>query len=329
MIAAFLIISGLILLVAGAEMVVRGASWLATSMGVRPIILGITVVAIGTSVPELVVGITASLQGSGALAVANIAGTNVFNILFILGLSAAILPLPIDMKILRLELPVIVLSAALMTGMALDGVLTRFDGVILFATGLLYTVALIRLSRKESRATRQKFKEAYGVTVESEKDHQQFRQSRLWYALILLAGLALSVLGAEWLVRGAVGAARSMGVSEAMIGLTIVAVGTSSPELVTTIISTLKGARDIAVGNLIGSSIYNILIILGITCLAAPGIPVERELLLIDIPLMAAVALVCVPVFISGREISRAEGTAGVVLYLVYMGWLIARASTP
>lgn len=323
MIIALLIISGLILLVAGADMVVRGASFLAASMGVRPIVLGITVVAIGTSVPELVVGITASLQGSGALAVGNIAGTNVFNILFILGFSAAILPLPIDMKILRLELPVIVLSAALMTGMALDGVLTRLDGAILFVAGILYTVWLIRLSRKESRATRQKFREAYGVSVEPEKSRKQFRNNRIWYSLILMAGLAFSVLGAEWLVRGAVGAARSMGVSEAIIGLTILAVGTSSPELVTTIVSTLKGSRDIAVGNLIGSSIYNILIILGTTCLAAPGISVERELLLIDIPLMAGVALACVPVFISGRKISRLEGIAGVVLYLGYMTWLI------
>ena len=323
MIATLFIIAGLVLLVAGADLVVRGASWLATSLGIKPIVLGITVVAVGTSVPELVVGITASLQGSGSLAVGNIAGTNLFNILFILGISAALQPLPLEMKNLQLELPMIVLSAALMTGMALDGTLSPLDGLILFTAGVLYTIALIRISRKETRATRQKFKDVYGV-AETAQEHKSPGRGRIWYSTILVAGIGLSVLGAGWLVHGAVDIARMMGVSEAIIGLTIVAVGTSAPELVTTIVSTLKGARDIAVGNLIGSSVYNILFILGITCLiSTDGIPVARELILIDIPLMACVALACVPVFISGRRISRLEGGVAVFLYLAYMLWLV------
>jgi cation:H+ antiporter len=158
-----LFVGGLGLLVVGAELIVRGASRLAVSLGVKPLVLGITVVAVGTSTPELAVGITASLQGSGALAVGNIAGTNVFNILFILGLSALLQPLPLHLQILKLELPVIIASAALMTGLAWDGVVTSLDGGVLFGAAVLYTVALIRMSRGETQAVQEDFREMYGA----------------------------------------------------------------------------------------------------------------------------------------------------------------------
>ncbi|HEY8460455.1 MAG TPA: calcium/sodium antiporter [Blastocatellia bacterium] len=313
---------GLILLVVAAELVVRGALRLALSLGVKPLILGLTVVSIGTSAPELAIGVTASLQGSGSLAVGNIAGTNVFNILFILGLSALLRPLPLHLQILKLELPMIIVAAAMMTGLAWDGVLSRRDGGVMFGGAILYTVALVRLSRRESQSVQAEFRELYGA--DGAIMGQKLTIIRVKFAATLAAGLGLSVLGADWLVSGAVGIARGLGISEAMIGLTIVAIGTSSPELVTTIVATLKDERDVAVGNLLGSSIYNILVILGATCLASPGgVPVERQLMIVDVPLMAGVALACVPVFITGKRVSRLEGALFMAIYSIYLFSLV------
>lgn len=320
---ALLILVGLALLVGGAELVVRGATRLAVLLGVQPLIVGITIVAIGTSAPELAVGITAALQGNGGMAVGNIAGTNVLNILFILGLSALMKPLLLESQIIKLELPVTIMAALLMIALSWDGALSRVDGAILCSAGALYTMILIRKSRKELPAVREEFQKVFDADVPQRV--QRLANSRPGYFVLLCLGLAVSVVGAKWLVAGAVLFARSFGFSDAMIGLTIIAVGTSAPELVTTIISTLRGNRDVAVGNLLGSSIYNVLLILGLTCLAAPvALPVDRDLLLIDIPLMVCVALACIPVFLSGRRISRLEGGLGVIIYLGYMAWLIA-----
>jgi cation:H+ antiporter len=312
-----LFVAGLALLVVGAELVVRGASRLAVSLGVTPLVIGLTIVAVGTSAPELAVGIAASLQGSGALAVGNIAGTNILNILFILNLSVLVRPLPINLQIFRLELPVMIAAAVLLMALAWDGVLTRFDGGVLFGVAVLYTVALIRMSRGESQAVQEEFREKYGADAAMRR---QVARTRARNAVLLAAGLGFSVLGADWLVDGAVDIARALGISEAMIGLTIVAIGTSAPELVTTVVGTLKDERDVAVGNLLGSSIYNILVILGLTCLAAPGgVPVERQLRCVDIPLMTGVVLGAVPVFWTGRRVSRLEGGLGIAIYLTYL----------
>lgn len=317
-----LLVAGLGLLLVAAEMVVRGASQLAASLGVGPLVLGLTVVAIGTSAPELAVGITAALQGSGSLAVGNIAGTNIFNILFILGLTALLRPLPLHLQVLKLELPTMVLAAALMTVFAWDGIITPFDGTVLLGVAVLYTVALIRMSRRETPAVTREFRDMYGTDGAGRA--QTVARERIGYSAVLAVGLGLSVLGADWLVSGAVDIARKLAISEAVIGLTIVAIGTSAPELVTTIVATLRDERDVAVGNLLGSSIYNILVILGLTCIVAPdGIPVERQLMLVDIPLMTGVALICIPAFVTGKRISRLEGGIGVAVYTVYMVWLV------
>jgi cation:H+ antiporter len=313
-----LFVLGLVVLIVAAEFLVRGAARLARSMGITPLLIGLTVVSVGTSAPELAVGITASFQGAGELAVGNIAGTNVFNILFILGLSAMLQPLPLHLHVLRLELPVIVAAAALMTVLAWDGVLSRLDGIAMFSASVFYTFALVRMSRQETRPVQEEFIEMYGAN--GSLNGPKITQTRIKSAAALAVGLGLSVLGAEWLVSGAVGVARTLGISEALIGLTIVAVGTSAPELVTTVVATLKDERDVAVGNLLGSSIYNILVILALTCIAAPdGLPVERQLMLVDIPLMTGVALACVPVFITGKRVSRREGALFMTIYLTYM----------
>lgn len=311
--------AGLVLLVAGAELVVRGAAHVATRFGVSPMVIGLTIVSIGTSVPELAVGITADRTGNGGLAVGNIAGTNVFNLLFIMSLSALLKPLSLNVQIFRLELPMIVIAAGVMLALGLDGQLTRSDGAIMLAGGVAYTVGLYYVTRSASAAAKKEFREEYGPET----------LKRPWRSLVLnaamlLAGIWLSVAGANWLVDGCSVLARSLGVSETIIGLTIVAMGTSAPELVTAMVSTYRDDRDVAVGNLLGSSIYNILFILAVTCLLSEqGLPVERDLMLIDVPLMALVAFGAVPIFLTGNRISRTEGGIGVALFFSYMSWLV------
>ncbi len=316
--------AGLALLILAAELIVRHGSSLALALGVNPLVLGLTIVAVGTSAPELAVGITASLGGSGALAVGNIAGTNLVNILLILGLSALLRPLPLHQRTLRMDLPMMLVAALLMTALAWDGLLSPGNGLVMLLVAVAYTTVIIRQSRREPRSVKKEFAQMYGREGARLPDTNESRMGI--NSLFLAVGLGLSVLGADWLVDAAVEMARAFGMGEAVIGLTIVAIGTSAPELVTTIVGTLRNERDVAVGNLLGSSIYNILAILGIPSLIAPGgIPVERDLLLFDIPLMTAVAVLCIPVFISGRNVSRVEGGSFVTLYLGYLVFLLVR----
>lgn len=314
-------LGGLVVVVLGAEMLLRGASRLAAMLRISPIIIGLTVVSVGTSTPELAVGITAVHEGKGALAVGNIAGTNMLNILFILGLSALIRPLPTRLLSVRLDVPVMIASALALVIMSLDGVLSPTEGALLLLGAVFYTLALVKVSQRERSALKREFSHEFGQT---DVAVPLGWQAGTWNAVLLLVGMALTVLGAQLLVAGAVGLAQSFGVSEAFIGLTVVAIGTSAPELVTTLVSTYRNDRDVAIGNLIGSSIYNIVVILGLTLLVSPGgVDVSREILLIDLPLAALVAAACLPVFRSDRMVSRAEGGSFVVAYLLYLALLV------
>lgn len=314
---------GLAALVLGAEVMVRGGAEVAARLGISPIVIGLTVVSIGTSLPELAVGVVAAQEGSGALAVGNIAGTNVVNLLLILGLSALILPLAMATRTLRFELPVMAGAAVLMLVLSLDGKLSRVDGIILVGCAIAYTVAVVRMTRRESRVVAGEYTETYAPTEVATTTRPTWV-----HVLMMVAGIAVVVVGADWLVDGAVGMARGFGVSDALIGLTVVAIGTSAPELVTTVVSTVRGNRDIAVGNLLGSSIYNILLILGLTCVVAgDGLLLPASLVRIDIPMMVAVALACVPIFVTGRRVSRGEGGAMVAIYLAYLTFLLVTQS--
>ncbi len=313
---------GLAMLIAGAEMLVHGAARVSTLLGVSPMVIGLTIVAIGTSTPELAVSISAGLKGSGGLGVGNIAGANVFVMLFVVGVSAVWRPLPLDLQVIKLQLPMIVFAALLMTLLAWDGQLSQIDGGVLLLGGIAYTLALMHLTRIASRAKKREFREEYGP--QSVKKTRPKWLVRTVSALLLVVGIALTVIGSDVLVKGAVGIAQWLGVSPSIIGLTIVAFGTSSPELVTTIVATYRNDRDVAVGNIIGSGVYNILAILALACIATPGgLPVDRELLSFDIPLMAGVAIGAIPVFITGKRVSRLEGAAGIVIYLAYLTWLL------
>lgn len=315
-------LAGLVVLAVGSEVMVRGGSGLASRLGVSPIVIGLTVVSIGTSMPELAVGVIAVGERSGALAVGNIAGTNVVNVLLILGLSALLVPLALKMRTIRSELPVMAGVAVLLWLLASDGRLTRLDGVILVACAMIYTVGVVFSARRESRQVAMEFAGEFGPAADTVAAG---RYRTLRDLVMTVGGIALLVIGADWLVGGAVGVSRDFGVSDALIGLTVVAIGTSAPELMTTIISTIRGDRDIAIGNLIGSSVYNILLILGITALVpAEGIALPESLVRIDIPIMVAVALACVPIFLSGRRVSRSEGGMMVAAYVAYLTFLLA-----
>ena len=309
---------GLVILTIGAELLLRNATKIAALLGIKPILIGLTVVSIGTSMPELAVGIKAVQEGRGPLAVGNIAGTNIINILFILGLSAAIRPLHIHMQSIKLDVPVMIATSIVLILMAMDGSLERWEGIVLLVAAVVYMVVLVRISMKKPAEAKKEFlSDNTGLLAKN-----TIFSKHAWVAvnvMLLLIGMALTIWGADLLVSGAVSIARTLGVSDAVIGLTIVAIGTSAPELATTIVATFKDDRDVAVGNLIGSSITNILVILGFTCLAAKSINISNDILFIDLPLSALVALVCYPVFRSGRKVSRAEGILFVTLYLVYL----------
>ncbi len=316
-----ILLAGLVIIILGAELLLRGATRFAALMGMKPMIIGLTIVAVGTSMPELAVGITAAAEGKGSMAIGNIAGTNIFNILFILGLSAAIRRLPLEQLSIMLDVPVMIAAALVLIAMAWDGVISRAEGFILVAGAILYIIALIRLSKRESTALRKEYEEEYGQKA-------LLKRKGTWVALanigLLIVGIGLTILGANLLVAGAVDIAKILGVSDAVIGLTILGIGTSAPELATTIVATIKDDREVAVGNLIGSSITNVLFILGLTCIVAPGgTDVSRDILLVDLPLAAAVAIVCYPVFRSDKMVSRTEGCAFVGLYIVYFSVLV------
>jgi cation:H+ antiporter len=319
MTAALQLLGGLIALVLGADLVVRAGTRLAGWFGVRSMIVGLTVVALGTSIPELAVGIDAALSGSPGLAVGNIVGTNLVNILLVLGLSALLVPVVFDRATLRYDLPAMAAAALALYLLSASGTLSRLEGVGLLLAGLGYLVARVWISMRE---------EAGSTQPEPRPDRHGAESRPMREVTYLLTGMVVVVAGAELLVDGAVTSARSVGVSDAVIGLTVVAIGTSAPELVTTSMSTLRGDRELAIGNLIGSSILNITVILGLTATVAPyGVPVPDDVLAADLVLLVAVTAAAVPALMSGSRMTRGEGAIFVGTYLAYLSWLILARS--
>lgn len=313
---------GLVLLVAGAELLVRGASRLALRFGISPLVIGLTVVAFGTSAPELAVSVQSGLAGQSDIAVGNIVGSNIFNVLAVLGLAALITPLQVQQQIVRLDVPLVIGTSVLFWILALDGRLGLLDGLLLTAGIVAYTVFAIRQSRQEGLAVQEEYAQEFGGTAKP-----WLERLPVQIALILV-GLALLVLGATWMVDSAVAIARAIGVSEVVIGLTIVAAGTSLPELATSVVAALRGERDIAVGNVIGSSLFNLLAIAGIAALVTPGgLEVAGALIRFDLPVMIAVALACLPIFATGHRIDRWEGALFLAYYVAYVLYLILAAT--
>jgi len=313
--------AGLVLLVLGAESLVRGASRLAASLGISALVIGLTVVAFGTSAPELAVSVSSTFQGNADVALGNVVGSNIFNVLLILGLSAAVAPLGVSQRLVRLDVPLMIGVSIVLLLMALDRSIGRVDGALLFAGGLAYTGWAIRQSRREGRAVAEEYTQEFG-----ERDTTLRRVAFDVFRVLL--GLALLVLGARWFVDGAVEFAEALGMSDLVIGLTLVAAGTSMPELATSVVASLRGERDIAVGNVVGSNLFNILAVLGLSGLVAPdGVAVAAGALRVDIPVMTAVAIACLPIFFTGRLIARWEGFLFIAMYAGYVLYLYLDAT--
>ena len=309
-----LFLVGLGLLVVGAEALVRGASRIALAAGISPLVIGLTVVAFGTSAPELAVTTSASLRGEPDLALGNVVGSNIFNILVVLGASALVAPLVVSRRLVRLEVPLLTVSAVLVLALALDGGISRIEGVFLLAGAVAYTGMLILQGREE-------------VDLDVGEPPRGLRGA-LFDGLFIAVGLVLLVLGSRWLVDGATIFATALGVSELIVGLTIVAAGTSLPELATSVVATFRGQRDMAVGNIVGSNLFNVLLILGAAAAVAPeGVPASAAAVRFDIPVMVAVSVACLPVFFSGFRIARWEGALFLGYYLAYTGYIVLAAT--
>ncbi|MBK5510284.1 MULTISPECIES: calcium/sodium antiporter [unclassified Pseudomonas] len=299
------LLSGLFLLIAGAELMVRAAVRLAARLHVRPLIIGLTIVALSSSAPQMAVSLQAMLAQNADIAVGSVIGSSIFNILVTLGLSALIIPLRVSRQLVRLDIPLMIGASLLVCVLAWNERLTRLDGVILLAALVLYLGLLLRQSRHSARP---------------QTNHEATSQAP-WFSslLMIFAGLAMLVYAGHLLLGAAVSVASDLGLSERIIGLTVVAISTSLPELATSLIAALRGQREIAVGNVIGSNLFNLLGVLGFTALVAPSpLSVSPNALDFDLPVMLGVAVLCLPLFYTGYRITRAEGLLCLGLYLAY-----------
>ena len=313
MIELLLISAGLLLLYYGAEWLVGGGASLAVKAGVTPLVVGLTVVAFGTSCPELVVSVDAAISHHGEISIGNIVGSNIFNIAFILGLSAMIRPLKVQLQLVRFDTPIMIAVSVLFVIFFIDKKISRPEALILFAGILVYTVVVVRMARKEVKKER-----GEGIPEEGHAEYDL-----VVCIFFIIAGLMALVAGARVFVQGAIMVAQNFKVSEAVIGLTIVAAGTSLPELATSVVAAAKKQADISIGNIVGSNIFNILCIIGIAGLispiCAPGIS------FVDLGMMLLTAILLFPLMRTGFIINRIEGFVLVLVYLGYLYYLLPK----
>lgn len=311
LLSVFYILSSLVLLYFGASWLVKGSSALALKAGISPLVTGLTVVAFGTSSPELFVSVNAALAGQGNIAIGNVIGSNMFNICIILGISAIVTPLKIKLQLLKIDIPILILTTIGFMILFSDRLISRAEGGILLAGIVFYTLLNIILARRE------KSKEINDEYTDSVTDG---KMKWYWSAALIILGIGVLVAGSELLVKGAVTIARSLGVGETIIGLTIIAAGTSVPELASSLVATFKKEYDIAIGNVIGSNIFNLLGIIGLSSIITPlkAISISN----IDLYIMLGVTLLLVPFFRTSYTLKRDEGIFMVVMYLMYMYYL-------
>ncbi|WP_283630559.1 calcium/sodium antiporter [Shewanella baltica] len=303
------IIGGFIILTLGAEALVRGASAIALRLGITPLIIGLTIVAFGTSAPELAVSVKSALAGNSGIALGNVIGSNIANIGLILAITALIRPIQVQSQVVKRDIPLMILASMLFWGLLLDGELSLIDGVVLLSLLVGY-LTFSYISSKNSK---------------NEEEIEAGPNNPLLSGLFILVGISMLVGGGILFVNGAVDLAKTFGVSEVIIGLTIVAIGTSMPELVTSVIAALKGQSDIAIGNVVGSNLFNILGILGVTAIVHPVSSLGFQPF--DFMVMLALAVVILPFAWTGLRIGRREGSVLLLTYLGYMGYLINQAS--
>lgn len=309
------LVGGTLVLSGGAHLFVSSASHIAKRFGIPSVVIGLTVVAFGTSAPEMAVSALASWKGNAGIAMGNVVGSNIFNICIILGICAIIMPLSVNMQLLKIDIPIMVIASIILFPMVFNYRISRLEAGLLFLGIIAYTILQIKLSMKERLKVKEEFEKEYSEKGKPLKD-----------TFILIFGLGLLVVGADFFVTGAVKGARLLGWSEAIIGLTIIAAGTSLPEVATSIAATLKGERDIAIGNVVGSNIFNILTVLGISGLIAP-LHVDPHIARIDVPVMIGVSALMIPFTLRSQRLGRFIGIIFVAFWIGYTTYLILKAS--
>jgi cation:H+ antiporter len=308
-----ILLGGLLTLVFSGEVLVRSASRVAAHLGVSPLVIGLTIVAFGTGSPELAVSIEASLRGEPGLALGNVLGGNICNTLLILGTCALIAPVTLHINLIKMETPFIALVSFTVLLMCTDLQIDRTEGLLLLSLLILYILVLLKRSSKESGEVQDQYAREYGTSQ---------NEYNMWYqALGILCALAGLSLGSHLVVKAASHIAAQLGLSDFIIGITIVALGTSLPELITSVSAMLAGERDLAVGNVIGSNLFNVLMVLGTSALLTP-LEVGQETLAFDLPVFVISAILCVPIFFD-KKIDRREGTLMVVSYLCYITYSV------
>ena len=318
----FMLFLGLAFLVAGAELLVRGASRLGLAIGISPLVIGLTIVAFGTSSPEMAVSVRAALANNSDIVIGTNIGSTIFNILFILGICAIVAPLKISQQLIWYEVPIMIAASLLLFALSFDGNINRLNALILVIGIVSYTIFAIMKGRREAKTITNEYQAAF--SEEANGFNALFIGKQIG---LIVVGLIFCVFGAGWLLDSAVILARAWGVSELVIGITIVAAGTSLPEVATSVVATIRGQRDIAVGNVVGSNIYNILGIVGVAGLIAPnGLTVAPSVLQFDLPVAIATCVACLPIFFTGHKISRWEGFLFLGYYVGYTSYLILDA---
>lgn len=321
LIASFVL--GLIVLLLGSELFVRGAARLAAYAGISPLVIGLTVVAFGTSAPEVAVVLEAGFLGRGDLAFGNIVGSNISNSLLILGISAVAAPLVVSQRLIKIEVPLLLVVSIAVFVMGMDGQINRLEGCLLLIGVVAYSIIALIKTRGVKKVEFDEIKPAHNQKAPTHAVSATKRNALLKSGLTLLLGLIGLVFGAGWLVTGASGVARLLGVSELIIGLTVVAIGTSLPELATSVTASIRGERDIAIGNVIGSNLFNLTFVIGSGAIALPqGLAVPASSLSFDLPVMIAVTAACLPIFFSGYNINRWEGLLFLAYYVAYVLYL-------
>jgi cation:H+ antiporter len=330
---------------AGAEILVRNSTRLAELVGVSPLMIGLTVVALGTSSPELAIALRSALDGVGDMALGNVVGSNIINILLILGVAAMIRPVRVSEQLIRLDVPVMFAASLITFFLASDGRISRSDGALLTFLGVVYSFLLFRAARKDHRAMKELVE--LDPAGPDDGDRMLHGQLGLWLSRwldpgrtlfrvalpvlrisLIALGIALLVVGANIMVDAALDIADRRGLSPLVVGLTVLALGTSLPELATSVTSSWKGQSDIAAGNVVGSNLLNLLLVLGLTAAIVPGgLPVPTPALAVDLPVMLAVTLATFPIFFTGHIISRSEGALFLFYYLAYTVYLVLKGT--
>jgi cation:H+ antiporter len=314
-----LFIIGLVTLIGGAELFLKSVDKFGLAWSVSPVVMGLTVVAFATGAPELAISLQAAADGRPDLVLGNILGSNIANILLILGIAGLVKPLNITNRIIKIDVPVVIGASALIYVLSLDGLLTLTDGLIIFGALIAYSVFMYSQIRKDRQANKNK---AVGETPVLDEPITKLFYGK--YIFLLLAGLVLIVMGSRWMVEAAVEIAEILGISELIIGLTIVSIGTSLPEVATSLSAVRKGDSDTAVANVMGSNLYNILLTLGLTIIIAPGaLVVSPDALNLDLPFMVIVACACLPLFWPAKELTRPVASGFLLYYALYMAYLI------